>query len=468
VCGNGVKEFGEECDDGNAPGVGCCTDVCTFAVEGTRCGDGCRLAVCAYPTSSSEPFCYDIAPPYTDCVPASSALGYVSGGGTLTTPDQSVTLTLPPGGPAGTYVIRGGLATSQFGVGTADTRIFVAEITPAGTFFASPGALLRLHWPDADDDGIVDGTTISEDTLALYKDGNQYTNPCRLLIPGPCTGGLCCDRTANEIVVWVSSLSEFVVVPGPELATTTTTSIPTVTTSPTPTTMSPTTTTIPTCTTVRCVLDDARDTAACAGHTLPSGVVAKLDRAISRIELAPSQTDKKAAKFYKIGKRLLAKAAKAAAKGARGKHPKLSADCAAALREAIAAAIDRVASSRSRPTAGTDWVASEANPACPRAGHSLPDGERVSERAHVTLHCTCDGQQRHASRCAFDMDESGLTGTYPPQRRRIGGLRGMVGGSFARLFCFSTMEPDRTTESADRPATARARACSGGASLRSS
>jgi hypothetical protein len=28
--------------------------------------------------------------------------------------------------------------------------------------------------------------------------------------------------------------------------------------------------------------------------------------------------------------------------GARGKHPKLSADCASALREAIAAAIDRV------------------------------------------------------------------------------------------------------------------------------
>ena len=342
VCGNGVKEFGEECDNGDTPGVDCCTDVCTYAAEGARCGDGCRLAVCEYEGLSTNLFCYDIAPPYADCTPASSALGYVPGGGTLTTPDQSVTLTLPPGGPAGTYVIRGGLATSQFGVGTADTRIFVAEITPAGTAFASPGALLRFRWPDANDDGIVDGTTIAEDTLALYKNGNQYTNPCSLLVPGPCAGGLCCDRTLNEIVVRVFTLSEFVVVPASELATTTTTSTPTATTSPTPTTTSPTTTTIPACTTVRCALDEARDTPACAGQTLPTNVVAKLDRALGQIELAPSQTGKKAKKLYKTAKRLLGKASKAAGKAARGRRPKLSAECAAALRDAIANAIGRV------------------------------------------------------------------------------------------------------------------------------
>jgi hypothetical protein len=334
VCGNGVKDFGEECDDGATPGADCCTDACTFAVEGTRCGGGCRLAVCQYSASSSEPFCYDIAPPFADCEPASSALGYLSGGGTLTTPDQSVTLELPPGGPAGTYVIRGGLATSQFGVGTADTRVFVAEITPAGTAFASPGALLRLRWPDADDDGIVDGTTIAEDALVLYKDGSQYTNPCSLLVPGPCTGGLCCDRTLNEIVVRISSLSEFVVVSMPDVATTTTTSTPTGTTSPT-------TTTIPACTTVRCALDEARE-AACAGQTLPPSVAVKLDRAIGQIELAPSQTEKKAKKLYRSAKRLLAKASKAAAKAARGKRPKLSTECASALRAAITASIARV------------------------------------------------------------------------------------------------------------------------------
>jgi hypothetical protein len=270
-----------------------------------------------------------------DCTPASSALAYLPDGGTLTTPDGSVTLTLPPGGPAGTYAIRGGLMTSTFGVGTADTRILVAEITPHTTF-GFPGAVVRFHWPDANDDGIVDGTTIPEESLAVYKDGNQVMNRCSLLLPGPCTSvGLCCDRTLNEMVVELFSFSEFVVVSVPESETTTTTTVATGTTSPT-------TTTIPACTTVRCVLDDARDTPACAGQTLPPSVTLKLDRALGRIELAASQTEKKAAKLYKSAKRLLAKASKAAAKATRGKRPKLSAECASALRDAIANAIGRV------------------------------------------------------------------------------------------------------------------------------
>jgi hypothetical protein len=208
-------------------------------------------------------------------------------------------------------------------------------VTPAGTFFAAPGALLRFRWPDADDDGIVDGTTIPEETLAVYKDGSLLMNRCALLLPGPCTSiGLCCDRTANEMAVQISSLSEFVVVSVPDVPSTTTTSTPTGTTSPT-------TTTLPACTTVRCALDDAR-TSACAGQTLPRSVSAKLDRAIGQIELAPSQTEKKAMKLYKGAKRLLAKASKAAGKAARGRRPKLSADCASALRNAIAVAIGRL------------------------------------------------------------------------------------------------------------------------------
>jgi hypothetical protein len=75
---------------------------------------------------------------------------------------------------------------------------------------------------------------------------------------------------------------------------------------------------------------------------LPPTVTQKLDRAFGRIDLAASQTEKKAAKLYNSAKRLLAKASKAAGKAARGKHPKLSADCASALRGAIATAIERV------------------------------------------------------------------------------------------------------------------------------
>jgi hypothetical protein len=334
VCGDGIKDFDEECDDGDTPGFHCCTTDCTFVAAGSECGSPCSPAICIESGNPQQPTCFG-GPPLADCTPASSALAYIPDGGTLTTPDGSVTLTLPPGGPAGTYVIRGGLMTSKFGVGTADTRILVAEITPHTTF-GFPGAVVRFHWPDANDDGIVDGTTLSEETLAVYKDGSLLMNRCGLLLPGPCTStGLCCDRTLNEMVVQVTSFSEFVVVSAPEAETTTTTTTPTGTTSPT-------TTTIPGCTTVRCALDEARDTPACAGQTLPTKVVAKLDRAIGQIELAPSQTAKKAAKLRKSARRLLAKASKAAVKAARGKRPKLSADCASALREAIAVAIDRV------------------------------------------------------------------------------------------------------------------------------
>jgi hypothetical protein len=339
VCGDGVQDFDEECDDGAAPGSNCCTSDCTFVALDTDCGNPCVPGVCV--GDADQRTCFSDLP-LVDCAPAQSALAYVPEGGTVTTPDGSVTLTLPPGGPAGTYVIRGGFVISKYGVGTVDTRFLVAEITPAGTLFGSPGALLRFHWRDANDDGFVDGSTIPEATLVVYKDGKPYTNLCSLLSPGPCTDGPCCDRSSNEIVVRVSSLSEFVVASGSELTTTTTTSTPTITTSPTPTTTSPTTTTIPGCTTVRCALDAARESPACAGQTLPASVAAKLDRAIAQLALAPSQTDKKAKKLYKSAKRLLAKASKAAGKAARGKRPKLSADCAAAIRDAIATAIGRV------------------------------------------------------------------------------------------------------------------------------
>jgi len=328
-------ESGEDCDDGDMPGFHCCTTDCTFVDVVAECGAPCPPAFCEAGTSDPQRKTCIGGGPLADCKPASSALAYVPNGGSLTTPDGSVTLTLPPGGPARTYVIRGGLATSKFGVGTADTRILVADVTPAGNVFTSPGALLRFRWPDANDDGIVDGTNIPEGSLVVYKDGFQIVNPCSILIPGPCTSGLCCDRTLNEIVVQVFSLSEFVVVPASELPTTTTTTTPTGTTSPT-------STTIPACTTVRCALDDARDAPACAGQTLPPTVTRKLDRAFGRIDLAASQTEKKAAKLYKSAKRLLGKASKAARKAARGKRPKLSADCASAIRHAIATAIERV------------------------------------------------------------------------------------------------------------------------------
>jgi hypothetical protein len=115
-----------------------------------------------------------------------------------------------------------------------------------------------------------------------------------------------------------------------------------VTTTTTIATTPSTTTTTPPCSTIRCVLEQAQRASTCAGQTLPASVAAKLDRAIGRIEIAPSQTAKKATRLYKTAKRLLMKASNAVGKAARGKRAKLSTECASALREAIAVVIGRV------------------------------------------------------------------------------------------------------------------------------
>jgi hypothetical protein len=119
------------------------------------------------------------------------------------------------------------------------------------------------------------------------------------------------------------------------------------TTGPTPTTtlvLPTTTTTLPICTTVRCIVDAARSDASCAGDTLPSSITRKLDLAIAQAELAPSQSPKKAKRLTKAAARLLKKARTLVTKAARGRHPKLSTECAAALVKAIGAAGASVAS----------------------------------------------------------------------------------------------------------------------------
>jgi hypothetical protein len=124
-------------------------------------------------------------------------------------------------------------------------------------------------------------------------------------------------------------------------ATSTTTGPSTSTTAPatsTTTVLSATTTTsLPPCTTLRCIVDMAEGSSACAADTLPTSITSKLDRAITQAELAPSETPKKAKRLYKSAAHLLIKARKAVPKATHGRHPKLSPECAAALMNAISA-----------------------------------------------------------------------------------------------------------------------------------
>jgi cysteine-rich repeat protein len=67
VCGNGVIEPGEACDDGNSIDGDCCSNACQALPDGTSCADGdacngeetCQAGACA---SGSPPFCEDDDP----------------------------------------------------------------------------------------------------------------------------------------------------------------------------------------------------------------------------------------------------------------------------------------------------------------------------------------------------------------------------------------------------------------------
>ena len=129
------------------------------------------------------------------------------GGGSLTTPDGSVTVDVPPGalssdtsisvtGSAGSFE----LVTDQ-GNGTA---YFGVTILPAGQSFAVPISI-TFHWPDQEAPlGEIDGTNIKEKDLIIIKDGVALTDICEV-DPG-------CDMVADTFTVQVSSLSEFALV----------------------------------------------------------------------------------------------------------------------------------------------------------------------------------------------------------------------------------------------------------------
>jgi hypothetical protein len=84
-------------------------------------------------------------------------------------------------------------------LGSAEA-VFGVEIGPPGTVFDQPVTMV-FSWDDADDDGVMDGTSISEADLFISKDG--------VAITGQCAVDSSCDSVANTFTFEVSSLSEF-------------------------------------------------------------------------------------------------------------------------------------------------------------------------------------------------------------------------------------------------------------------
>jgi len=128
------------------------------------------------------------------------------GGGIVTTPDGSVSITFPPGAVSGDTTV----SISNTGSGYELTNnlgnalgVYGVVLQPEGTTFDQPVTIV-FTWPDADNNGLVDGTNLREENLRITKDGVAVTDKCK-------NEPLRCDQAANTFTIQVTSFSAFVV-----------------------------------------------------------------------------------------------------------------------------------------------------------------------------------------------------------------------------------------------------------------
>jgi hypothetical protein len=131
------------------------------------------------------------------------------GGGTCSTPDGSVDITIPPGAlddDTSFLITETGTSyeiSTNCGNGTA---LFGVDIQPEGVTFNQPITIV-FSWPDADDDGRIDGTNIQEKNVRISKDNVCITGQCSA---EPVDGvGAECDMDGNTFSIEVDSLSVF-------------------------------------------------------------------------------------------------------------------------------------------------------------------------------------------------------------------------------------------------------------------
>lgn len=126
-----------------------------------------------------------------------------STGGTISTENQTVTVTVPDSALQEDVTLSVTDLGGNYQITASQDQLDVLEsftIQPHGLQFDTPATLL-FAWNDADDNGMVDGTDKSESNLFLLKDGEPITDACAV--------NPSCDMTANQLSVQVSSLSLF-------------------------------------------------------------------------------------------------------------------------------------------------------------------------------------------------------------------------------------------------------------------
>ncbi len=138
------------------------------------------------------------------CDPGASGASVVgSDGGTVETLDGNASLDIPDNALSDEISFSITDSGAGYEVTNFEGELFVIQsysIQPEGTIF-DPPALLTLHWDDANDDGIIDGTTYEEANLLLIKDG--------VIMTASCVVNPSCDMVANLLTIEISSLSLF-------------------------------------------------------------------------------------------------------------------------------------------------------------------------------------------------------------------------------------------------------------------
>ena len=194
VCGCGVADT-----DSDGDGTADCNDNCPSDpnsdqgnVDSDEYGDVC-----------------DICPDdFTNtCNPDRSAgVSIGADGGTISTPDGSVTIIVPSGAvgdDTSLSITETGTSyelTTNLGKGIA---LFGVSIQPEGLVFNTPVTII-FAWLDEYDDGKVDGTNIQERKLIITKDN--------VAITGRCGQDFGCDMAENKFTFAVLGLSEFALV----------------------------------------------------------------------------------------------------------------------------------------------------------------------------------------------------------------------------------------------------------------
>jgi len=153
---------------------------------------------------------FDLVPSYSNLAEfeiladdRSVAKSVGSSGGTVTTENGEVTMTIPAGALNDdtniSIIGRGEDFALAISLGQA-LAIYGVELGPEGTVFNEPITLV-FAWDDADNDGEVDRTNIQENDLVITKDGVAITDLCQF------DAG--CDQVANTFTFSVTSFSEF-------------------------------------------------------------------------------------------------------------------------------------------------------------------------------------------------------------------------------------------------------------------